>query len=42
MLIKSENESFLVVLQNNAIKTNYFTTKIDNTQQNSKSRLCGE
>ena len=33
--LKRQTESLLI------IKTNYIKTKIDNTQQNSKSKLCG-
>ena len=33
---------FLIAAQNKAIRTNYITAKIDNTQQNSKFRLCGD
>ena len=29
-------------VQNNAIRTNYIRVKIDNMQQNSKCRLCGD
>ena len=39
---KKENESFLIAAQNNVSGTNYIKVKIDNTQQNSKCRLCGE
>ena len=37
---KREIESLLIAAQNNAIRTNHFKTRIDNTQQNSKCRLC--
>ena len=40
--IKREAESLLIVAQNNAIRTNYVKAKIDETQQNSKCRLCGD
>ena len=39
---KRETESLLIVAQNNAIRTNHIKTRIDNTQQNSKCRLCGD
>ena len=39
---KRETESLLIAVQNNTIRTNYIKAKIDNTQQNSKCRLCGE
>ena len=35
-----ETESLLTAAQNNAIRTNYIKSKIDNTQLNSKHRLC--
>ena len=31
-----------IVSQNNAITTNYIKVKIDNSQGNSKYRLCGD
>ena len=34
-----EHESLLIAIQNNAINTSCILTKIDNMQQNSKSRL---
>ena len=37
--IKRESESFLIAAQNNAIRTNYIKVKIDNTQQNSKTKF---
>ena len=37
--IKSETESLLIEGQNNGIRTEYINTRIDKTQQNSKSRL---
>ena len=33
---KRETESFLIVAQNNAIRTNHIKARIDKTQQNSK------
>ena len=38
----TENESLLVAIQNNAIRTNYVEAKIDNMPQNSKCSLCGD
>ena len=38
--LKRESESLLIVAQNNTIRTNYIMMKTDNTQQNSKCRLC--
>ena len=38
---KREIESLLIAAQNNAIRTNYIKARIDNTQQNSRCRLCG-
>ena len=35
-----ETESLLMAAQNNAIRTNYVKTKVDNTQQNNKYSLC--
>ena len=40
--LQRENESFLIAAQNNAIRTNYIKAKIDNAQQISKCRLCGD
>ena len=40
--LKRETESLLIEAWNTTIKTHYIKGKIDNTQQNSKSRLCGE
>ena len=37
-----ETESLLIAAQNNAIRTNYVETKIDNMRQNRKYRLCRE
>ena len=39
--LKRKTESLLIAAQNNAIGTNYIKAKIDNSQQNSKGRLCG-
>ena len=38
--IFEETESLLIVAQNNAIRTNGIKAKLDNTQENSKCRLC--
>ena len=40
--LKRETESLLIVAQNNALKTNYVRSKIDNTQKNIRFRLCAE
>ena len=40
--LKRETESFLIAAQNNVTRTSYVEMKIDNAQQNSKSRLGGE
>ena len=40
--LKKEIESLLISLQNSAIRINYVKAKSDNTQQNSKCRLCAE
>ena len=40
--LKRETESILIAAQNNAIRTNHIKARIDNTQQNSKCRLCGD
>ena len=37
-----ETESLLKPVQNNSIRTNHIKASIDNTQQNSKFRLCGD
>ena len=37
-----EIESLMIAVQNKAIITNYMKAKIDNMQQNSKYRLCGD
>ena len=39
---KITTESLLIVVQNNAIKTNYIKAKIDKTLYNSKFRLYGD
>ena len=39
---KRETESLLIAAQDNAIWTNHIKAKIDETQQNSKCRLCGD
>ena len=39
---KRETESLLIAAQNNAIRTNQIKVRIDETQQNSKCRLCGD
>ena len=39
---KREIESLLISAQNNAKKTNYIKAKINNVQQNSNCRLCGD
>jgi hypothetical protein len=38
--LKAETESEIVVAQDQAIKTKYYTTKILNTETDSKCRLC--
>ena len=40
--LKREDESFLITAQNNAIRTNCIKAKINNAQENSKCRLCGD
>ena len=40
--LKRETESLLIAAQNNAIRTNHIKAKIDETQQHSKCRLCGD
>ena len=37
-----ETESLLITAQNSAIRTNHTKARIDNTQQNSKCRLCSD
>ena len=39
--LKRETSSLLIAAQNNAIRTDHIKARIDKTQQNSKSRLCG-
>ena len=39
---QSETESLLIAAQNIAIRTDHIKAKIDETQQNSKCRLCGD
>ena len=39
---KRETESLLIPAQNNVIRTNHITARIDKTQQNSKCWLCGD
>ena len=41
-MAKRETKSLLRAAQNNAIRTNYVKTKIDEMQQNTKYRLCGD
>ena len=38
--ISKEKMNLLIATQNNTIRTNYIKAKINNTQQNSKCRLC--
>ena len=40
--LKRETKSLLITAQNKAIRINYIKAKIDNMQQNSKCRLCGD
>ena len=40
--LKRETESLQIAVQNNTIRTIYIKAIINNTQQNSKFRLCGE
>ena len=37
-----ETESLLIAVQDNAIRTNHIKARIDETQQNSKCRRCGD
>ena len=37
--LKRETESLLIAAENNAMRTKYIKTPIDQTQQNSKCRL---
>ena len=39
---KRETESLLIAAQNNALRTNQIKVRKDKTQQNTKSRLCGD
>ena len=39
---KREKESLWIAAQNNAIRTNHIKARIDQMQQNSKCRLCGD
>jgi len=38
--LKAENESEIVVARDQALQTKYYTTKILNTETDSKCRLC--
>ena len=40
--IKKSFHNYITVAQNNAIRTNNVLPRIDNTQQNSRYRLCGD
>ena len=40
--LKRETGSFPTAAQNNAIRTNYIKAKIDDVQQSSKGKLCGD
>ena len=40
--LKRETESILIAAQDNAIRTTHIKARIDQTQQNSKYRLCGD
>ena len=40
--LKRETESLLIVVQNNAIRTNHIKARIDKTQQNSSCWLCDD
>ena len=40
--LKRGTESLLIAAQNYTIKVNYIRAKINNTQQNSRCRLCGD
>ncbi len=37
-----KTESLLIAAQNNAIRTNHITARIDKMERNSKYRLCGD
>ena len=39
---RRKTKSLLIATQNSPIRTNYVNAKIDNTQQKSKCRLCGD
>ena len=39
---KGETETLLITAQNNTIRTNQITARVDKTQQNTKCRLCGD
>ena len=41
-IFQATTESLLIAAQNSAVRTNYVKAKIDNVQQNSKFRLCGD
>ena len=38
--LKKKNESILIAMQNNKIRTNYIEAQTDNAQKNSNCRLC--
>ena len=40
--LKRETESLILAAQEQAIRTNVIKAKIDNTQEQSKCRMCGE
>ena len=40
--VERETESLFITAQNNVITTNHIKTKIDNTQENTKCKLCGD
>ena len=40
--LERETESLLIASQNNAMRDNYVKARIDQTQQNSRCRLCGD
>ena len=40
--LKRETKSLRIAAQENAIRTNHIKARIDNSQQNSKCRLCGD
>ena len=39
---KNETESLLITVQDNAVRTSYVKTKIDQTQQSSKYMIGGD